>query len=437
MIKVSHLTKDEHEQILEKHLTTSDLASETIRTTLSAKEQILACKDFSPEVIRSLVSLLRTSKTAVEVLATISGHLEHPDKYVYDFFNQITPDKRLLLLSVAVSQTSDAESVEKSFLSLLRECNQQPSVIFQTFIDELDGSIIKRIEYLESTEIDYYHPSMFDVILGICDRDKHYRALILKHLNFDLLWVLTRRGTSDQLSRIRVRADDFEELLLGLDALLATESSLARLTRVLRWVEALSVDLSYNISLLGEVARVKQILRSRITSPEFYASHVTEPIQHWINLLNKWQAISGGLRYNEQLELLHRNYSATSYWQLVFLLEHLNSGFIETHIDGSTFGCFVGKLTKTVRNLRLSLNIRDGKPKTHEDWLPLFYEVEGLISKMKRSARGKRIIEDSLLDDWNRLKLSIDFARNRHLGMVKSGYWKTIPRLRSQTTTIS
>jgi hypothetical protein len=48
VIKVSRLTKDEREQILEKHLTASDLASETIHTALSAKEEILACKDFSP-----------------------------------------------------------------------------------------------------------------------------------------------------------------------------------------------------------------------------------------------------------------------------------------------------------------------------------------------------------------------------------------------------
>lgn len=437
VIKVSRLTKGEREQILEKHLTASDLASDTIKTTLSAKEDILACRDFSPEVIRSLVSLLRTCRTPVEVLATISTHLEHPDKYVYDFFSQITPDKRLLLLSVAVSPSSEADYVEKSFLSLLRECNQQPSVIFQTFIDELDGSIIKKIEYLESSEIDYYHPSMFDVIMGICDRDKYYRALILKHVNFDLLWVLTLRGASSQSNKIQVRSDEFDELLQGLDALLTVESTLPSLTSVLRWVEALSVDVPYNIGLLGDVARIKQLVRSRITGSQFYAAHLSEPIQQWINLLDKWQAITGRLNYKEQIELLHRDYSATSYWQLVFLLENINSGFIEAFIDRSALAVFIEKLTKTVRNLRLSLNIRDGKPTTDEEWLPLFYEVESLIARMRKSAKGKRIIEGPLLDDWKRVKLSSDFARNRHLGMVKNGHWKTMPRLRSQTTAIS
>jgi hypothetical protein len=303
-------------------------------------------------------------------------------------------------------------------------------------LTRLDGSIIKKIEYLESSEIDY-HPSMFDVIMGICDQDKYYRALILKHVNFDLLWVLTLRGASSKANKIQVRADDFDELLQGLDALLTTESTLPSLTSVLRWVEALSIDLSYNISLLGEVARVKQLVRSRITSLQFYAAHLAEPAHHWINLLDKWQAITGGLDYKQQIELLHWNYSATSYWQLVFLLENINSGFIEVHIDSSALATFVEKLRKAVHNLRLSLNMTvEGKPKTHEDWLAMFYEVDDLITKMKKSTKGRQILEGHLLDDWGYVKLHSDRARNRHSGMVKSGYWKTIPRLRGQTSSL-
>lgn len=75
-----------------------------------------------------------------------------------------------------------------------------------------------------------------------------------------------------------------------------------------------------------------------------------------------------------------------------------------------------------------------GKLETHEDWLAMFYEVDDLMSKMKRSGRGKQILEGNLLDDWGYIKRHCDRARNRHSGMVKVGQWKTIPRLQKTSS---
>src|SRR5437588_11395410 len=58
--------------------------------------------DFSPEVIRSLVSLL-SSASSNAVRRVIASHIRHPNKYLYDFFDQISEDKRVLLLSVAIA----------------------------------------------------------------------------------------------------------------------------------------------------------------------------------------------------------------------------------------------------------------------------------------------------------------------------------------------
>jgi hypothetical protein len=59
VIKLIGLKADEREQILEKHVEHSHLPAAVISETLKFKDQILSCKDFSPEVIRSLVSLLK------------------------------------------------------------------------------------------------------------------------------------------------------------------------------------------------------------------------------------------------------------------------------------------------------------------------------------------------------------------------------------------
>jgi gluconate kinase len=49
------------------------------------------------------------------------------------------------------------------------------------------------------------------------------------------------------------------------------------------------------------------------------------------------------------------------------------------------------------KGLRLGLNITDqyDKPRTDEDWYPLFRELDDLITKMKKSKRGNQIIDCS------------------------------------------
>ncbi len=60
VIKLAKLKRDERDQILDKHLEQSDLPSSKINQALRAKEEILDCEDFSPEVIRSLFAILKS-----------------------------------------------------------------------------------------------------------------------------------------------------------------------------------------------------------------------------------------------------------------------------------------------------------------------------------------------------------------------------------------
>lgn len=432
VIKLSSLTKDEREQILVKHLQHSTLSVDTIRTTFKSKEQILACADFSPEVIRSLVSLL-SSTPSHSVQQIITSHIKRPNQYLYDFFDRISEDKRLLLLSVAVAPNKYATKVESSFLGLLEDCLMSPSVRFETFIDELDGSIIRKREYLESTEVEYYHPSMYDVIVGICGKDKYYRDLMLKHVNLDLLWLLTIRESSRKPNGIYIRPDEFEELLLGLESFLAKEATLKDSVTVLQWISSsLTVDLSYNISLAKLVARMKTLIRSVLSSIRFYESHANESLQEWINLFEKWHAIPGRveLQYREALRGLSRNTSGDDYWRLLFVVEAASPGFIDDGNDQDGLHQFIQTMSRRVTNLRLGLNFKDGRPKTSEGWLSSFYQVSELINKMKKSHKGKQIIESYLLADWEVIKLHCDFAKQRHSGMFKRGYWKTIPTMK-------
>lgn len=86
--------------------------------------------------------------------------------------------------------------------------------------------------------------------------------------------------------------------------------------------------------------------------------------------------------------------------------------------------------------LRIWVAMLEGRPKTPEGWLPVFDELDDIIRKMKKSNAGRQIVENRIVDDWERVKRYSDFARLRHHGKVKAGRWKSKPRIGAQSSTI-
>jgi hypothetical protein len=433
IIKLSSLRPEEREQILEKHLEQSDLPPHVINRTLRAKDEILACEDFSPEVIRSLVALLKD--TADDQLRNvISTHVRNPNQYLFDFFNRITQDKKLLLLSVAVAPNRNSRKVESRFLRLLDDCAIAPTKLFATFIEELDGSIIRKREYLHSNEVDYYHPSMYDVIIGICANDQYYRSLMLRNVNLEVLWFLTLSASPKARRAIKMGLEDFEQFERGIEQFLLRDAGLRDTAVVLQWIAGyLNVELSSNLSFRQAVLNLKSIVRSSLTTEGFFRSHRDESLEHWVNLFDKWNAIPGAIHlpYREDLARLHWSSAPARYFRLLFAMESVSPGIVEKHFQSGKFKLFVSRLRERVQGLRRGLNITsDGKLKTYEEWLITFNLVNDLITKMKKSAAGREIINGQLLDDWEKIKRHSDTAKYRHLGMVKIGQWRSTPSIK-------
>jgi hypothetical protein len=429
VIKLIDLKREEREQILEKHLANSDLSSAVISATLRSKDEILPCKDFSPEVIRSLVFRLR-KKEPKQVSSIVSAHTSHPNQYLYDFFDNISRDKQLLLISVALAPSNDTAKVESRFLDVLKDCSEPPVVRFETFMDELDGSIIRKRDYLESSELDYYHPSMYDVVISICGKDQYYRHLMLRHLNLELLWLLTLRPSSPKPNAILMNREDFVQLVEGLQSLFKEDATLKDAAVALQWITgSLNVEVAFNISFLGMVNDLKQSARAAVATVEFFQSHIGEPLEHWTNLLDKMKVIPGGIdiAYKERLKTLHAHATMPNYWRLIFAIEALSPGFIKDQIDPTERQQMIARLERRVKLLRVGLNFYDGRPKTDESWLSTYYQMNEFIGTMKKSNEGREIIERHLLSDWDTVKRHCDFAKNRHSGMVKVGHWSGRP----------
>jgi hypothetical protein len=432
IIKLAALKKDEREQILEKHLEQSDLPSTKINQALLAKEEILSCADFSPEVIRSLVAILK-AKSLEEAPRAISDHVSQPNKYLYDFFDEISDDKQLLLVSVAVAPKKDTNKVESRFIRLLRECGMTPEVRFAVFIEELDGSIVKKLDYVDSSEVDYYHPSMYDVMVGIFGNDLHYRSLMLKNVNLDLLWLLTLQASSKRPNAIKLDTNDFAGLNSGLQQFLIEDAALREAAAVLQWItSSLNNDSLLNLTFRPWVSEVNSVVSSALRTNEFFDFRVAEPLEQWVNLFERWRNIpTGDLPYKEKLRDLHRLNSAAKYYRLMFALESVSPGLISKEKESARLDQFVNRLSKSVRGLRLGLNILPGgKLDTDEDWLATFFVINDLINHMKRSAAGREIFNGYLLEHWDKIRRHSDTARNRHFGMVKVGHWKSTPSIK-------
>lgn len=431
IIKLARLKRDEREQILEKHLEQSDLPRTKVQEALRAKEEILDCEDFSPEVIRSLVSILK-SKTLEEFPQAISDHIKRPNQYLYDFFDQISAEKQLLLVSVAVAPMKDTKKVQSRFLRLLNECGMSQSVRFVTFIEGLDGSIVRKRDYFDSSEVDYYHPSMYDVMVGIFGNDLHYRSLMLRNVNLDLLWLLTLQASSQRPNAIRIDTNDFAGLNSGLQQFLIDDATLRDAAAVLQWItSSLNNDSLLNLRFRPWVSEVNSVVSSALRSNEFFDTRINEPLEQWVNLFARWGTIpKGNLPYREKLRDLHGLTSAAKYYRLMFALECVSPGLINRNTESDRLDRFVNRLSKSLRGLRLGLNVSSGgKLDTDEDWLARFFVINDLISHMKRSAAGLEIFNNVLLEDWEKIRRHSETAKLRHRGKVKVGHWKSTPSI--------
>jgi hypothetical protein len=426
LVKLSKLSEEEREQILEKHLLMSNLPKEKIELVNILKADILACKDFSPEVVRSLVSLVAKTEPG-NIPEEVSQHIQYPNQYLYEFFNNIHVQKRLLLLALAVTITPDLADLEKTFVRLLDDANEKPQIMFNMFIDEIVGSIVKKREYLDTVEIEYYHPSMFDVIIDISKQDSYYRNLLLRNLNLELLFLFSFREVKKESLKIRIISDEITALFEGLERYLLSENVLANVTRVLKWINIISAEIPYSPHLIKPFGQLRKTISQEIAKIEFFERHESVSVIDWINLLDSWSILLSDslILYSNQLETTHRDYDSYDYWRLVFLLEGTQREFIIETIDKSYIERFASVLTKKVNGLRLGLNITQGKPKTYEKWYPLYLEIDDLVTKMKKSGLGRQLIQNHLIDDWEEIKKYGQFAKNRHGGMVQSGYWKT------------
>lgn len=423
VLKLKDLTPDERTQILEKHLDASNLTPEKVELIHSLKSEILQSKDFSPEVIRSLIQIvIRTNKNLRE---TIIDHINNPNQYLYDFFENIAEQKRLLLLSLTISPVPEMNEVERTFNILLSDSSTKPEITFHTFVHEIENSIVKKRDYAHSSDLDFYHPTMYDVMFGIFKKDQHYRNLMLSNANVELISLLTviplDRLTSNKL---QISVNEVKNLVKGIERFLERISSLSETIRLVTYFESLNIETAQNLIFLLSIKEVSKSIRIGLSSWDFFARHSNARIEQWIQLMDKWILIKGHEypEYLGKLEETYRSPDTYNYWRLMFLLEYIKNGFIEENLPSGSLENYIKNLSRQIVALRVGLHMKYGRPYTEEDWLPKYNEVNDLVTKMKKSQLGKRIL-NNVNEDWGIISSWATTAKNRHSGLIGNGSW--------------
>jgi ssDNA-binding Zn-finger/Zn-ribbon topoisomerase 1 len=197
----------------------------------------------------------------------------------------------------------------------------------------------------------------------------------------------------------------------------------------------IGAEIYHNIRLLRPFKQLQKTIGLQLGKYDFFNQYADESIRQWINFLDRWRPFSGMVDadYWDDLEARYRGYESFDYWRLVFMIENVDPGFIEKAIPQDSTEMFAALLSKRVVELREGLNFVGGRPKTEERWVPLFKAVDDLVTTMKTSSEGERIRRE-LLADWQEVKKHSDFCKNRHRGMMKSGYWRPYNQLTEFTS---
>jgi hypothetical protein len=247
-----------------------------------------------------------------------------------------------------------------------------------------------------------------------------------------LLFLISLRPIKKGANKVQIQVDELAELSNGIERFVTREQRLSNITKVVQWAGILNNDTAYDLKLREPISTLKSKLRILLSQISFFEAHAHEQVEYWIELFTRWTLITGTthMEYLNALEEGSRNYTSYDYWGLLFLIEGIVPGYIAQNVEPEILIEFTRSLSNAVQGLRLGLNLREGKPKTEQEWFPLFREVDNLVVRMKKTATGLKIIDNHFRNDWDQVKKYSQFAKNRHIGMVSIKQWKPPRRLK-------
>lgn len=167
VIEVSNLTRGEKESIFFRYYKTS--LSDQLTLTSKILDEIICHKNFSPETIRAYFATC-----GVFEARNFIKHLNSPDEYLEKDFNNLSEEKKIVLISTLLSLKGNLNSISYSFNKVCNDINKPLLVSLRDELRQLEGSILQNVD----EEYHFYHPSMFEFFVRYIAKDiSIYRIL--------------------------------------------------------------------------------------------------------------------------------------------------------------------------------------------------------------------------------------------------------------------
>ena len=449
-VEVNNLTIGEKESIFFRYykLLSNNFISDDILFP------ILKHKNFSPETIRAYF----VNHKYYDLKEFIS-HLESPDEYLEKDFNNLSEEKKIVLLSTLLSLKNTTNSIYYSYDKICSDLNRNLLISINTILFELDGSLLKN----NDTEYVFYHPSMFEFFVRYISKDVSiYRKLLLLNFNIRLLDVIkflpnVHIGNSDIKDKIKINENDLDLLIEGFKRLLDNpELSIIELNSLISWINDIDVFLGLKRQFADKYTGLKNeinlLLRNLnysrfINDDSYYIGDFLKNIQFY------YPDIIFEENYLDKLIQIHKDKS--DYWYLVFrMLPSLQDDFIFQRIGRDWLNGFYVELRNEINSLGNELfgnaypdfeelnnynkikkeekkkgksvetkNRGDFKQKTNKNWYPRYVKVREKMNTLKICHPHGYKIYNLLLPNFSHLKALEENQFNRYLFNKEKKWW--------------
>ncbi|WP_282124860.1 hypothetical protein [Marinifilum flexuosum] len=446
-IEVNDLTKGEKESIFLRYY--KCLSNDALTLSTKQLDKILFHKNFSPETVRAYF----TASNVFE-LGSFIKHLESPDGYLEKDFNNLSDEKKIILISTLLSLKGTVSSISYSYEKICDDLNKQFLISINDILNQLDGSILKSVD----SEYIFYHPSMFEFFVRYISKDTSiYKRLLLINFNIRLLNVIRFKPGINE-DAIKINKDDLSLLIEGFSRLLNNpDLSLIELNSIFSWISNSDVQLNLKIHMRNKYIEFKSKMDSLITN----LNHETFLNQNIYHLADFFKNISFNHREikikNAFFEKLieTRKYDE-NYWVLVFrIIPLLEKDFIFKNIPREWFQEFLKEMRDEINSLGFELygnaypkfvDVRkykklmeekkfdeaqamkkkqraDFMKKTNKKWYPRYLRCKEKMNVLKTSQPYGYKLYELLIPNFSHLQRLEDNQFNRYIFNKEQKWW--------------
>lgn len=458
------LSSGEKSAILERYLQLSNLKENIKKSVLEDENDFIKHKCFSPETIRSFfANLSQENSSKYTIYHHLISHLNKPDEYIRNLFFQLEQTKRILLLGVLCSLSSDIKDIGKTYYNLCNDFDAEKLDSYKTILEELDGGILKTIQTINSLEVQYYHPTMKEGLIQIIKEDENgtIHGVIIKNLNVELLdSCYFDSPKTKKKNDISIKQGDLDSLSLSIKRLIKNEATeFHHIIRLLKWFSTDNSDSLIKVLDKPFYSLIKRVIldyTDYLKTEDFLMKFRNESTSRWAELV--WSVKSLGLVYSLDLKLLFSNYwlsildekkNDPDYWKFVFRV----SSFVDTQVIydkvgrkwlndfykelrarlyelgyevfGTEFPAFKTYNSLSLEERNIITENQKLKFKPNRTWYPRFLICKDKITHLK-DLKGNEIGQlmfSRIEREYEELLRYSDYASNRQVFNEEQNWW--------------